>query len=449
MTQEDIKQLILDTIKEYNKAGVFTDRKTIDTPTDALSPVNKKYIDDLTFNDLADVTITSGAQGDLIYWNGSAWVNLAPGENGQFLKTQGSGSNPIWDDVALFGDASDGNASITGATTLSRDMFYDDLTISSAGILNTASFRIFSNNLLNNGIVRNNGNNGFNGENGKTNDISEGPADGGAGGASVVSGSLSGGLSGVAGGNGGLGVSADTVGNTGSNGVAGATVTKGLGAIGGGKGSGGASSILGNGGSGGIAGSGKAAGGGGSGGGEGSKSGTVFNAPRTFPSAYFLMDTQPSIVTLNVSAGSGSGAGGGSGGGAVGGGGHSGGGGAGGGSGSPGGIVAIFSRNITNNSSIQSLGGNGGNGGDGGDSVNTGSQAHGAGGGGGGGSGGSGGVVILLYRTLTNNGIISAAGGSAGSGGSAGTTAANASVASDGRSGSVGYTGSVFSIQLS
>jgi hypothetical protein len=48
-------------------------------------------------DDLTDVTITSVAQGDIIYYSGSAWVNLAPGTSGKFLKTQGAGANPIWD----------------------------------------------------------------------------------------------------------------------------------------------------------------------------------------------------------------------------------------------------------------------------------------------------------------------------------------------------------------
>lgn len=47
-------------------------------------------------DDLSDVTITSVAQGDLLYYNGSAWVNLAAGTSGRFLKTQGAGANPTW-----------------------------------------------------------------------------------------------------------------------------------------------------------------------------------------------------------------------------------------------------------------------------------------------------------------------------------------------------------------
>lgn len=47
--------------------------------------------------DLSNVTITGAAQGDILYYNGSAWVNLAAGTSGEFLKTQGAGANPTWD----------------------------------------------------------------------------------------------------------------------------------------------------------------------------------------------------------------------------------------------------------------------------------------------------------------------------------------------------------------
>lgn len=48
-------------------------------------------------SDLTDVTLTSVAQGDILYHNGTDWVNLAAGTSGKFLKTQGAGANPIWD----------------------------------------------------------------------------------------------------------------------------------------------------------------------------------------------------------------------------------------------------------------------------------------------------------------------------------------------------------------
>lgn len=54
---------------------------------------------------LSDVTITTVAQGDILYRNGaSAWVNLPPGTSGKFLKTQGAAANPIWDTPSSSGD---------------------------------------------------------------------------------------------------------------------------------------------------------------------------------------------------------------------------------------------------------------------------------------------------------------------------------------------------------
>ena len=39
----------------------------------------------------------SEAQGDVLYYNGSAWTRLAAGDSGKFLKTQGAAANPMWD----------------------------------------------------------------------------------------------------------------------------------------------------------------------------------------------------------------------------------------------------------------------------------------------------------------------------------------------------------------
>jgi hypothetical protein len=41
----------------------------------------------------------SEAQGDILYYNGSAWVLLAPGSAGQVLKTQGASANPAWTSI--------------------------------------------------------------------------------------------------------------------------------------------------------------------------------------------------------------------------------------------------------------------------------------------------------------------------------------------------------------
>lgn len=47
--------------------------------------------------ELSDVLDSlSSTQGSILYRGPSAWAALAPGTNGQFLKTQGAGSNPAW-----------------------------------------------------------------------------------------------------------------------------------------------------------------------------------------------------------------------------------------------------------------------------------------------------------------------------------------------------------------
>jgi hypothetical protein len=42
------------------------------------------------------LNITGTVQGDLYYNNGSAIARLGAGTSGQFLKTQGTGANPVW-----------------------------------------------------------------------------------------------------------------------------------------------------------------------------------------------------------------------------------------------------------------------------------------------------------------------------------------------------------------
>lgn len=45
---------------------------------------------------VTDLTIASEAQGDVLYFNGTNWVRLAPGTSGEFLKTLGAAANPAW-----------------------------------------------------------------------------------------------------------------------------------------------------------------------------------------------------------------------------------------------------------------------------------------------------------------------------------------------------------------
>jgi len=89
-------------------------------PTTDYQVSNKKYVDDAVSG---SGSLPSGVQGDILYHSGSAWVVLNAGTDGYFLKTQGSGANPIWADAGGGGGGSslfDATVGATGAdyTTL-------------------------------------------------------------------------------------------------------------------------------------------------------------------------------------------------------------------------------------------------------------------------------------------------------------------------------------------
>lgn len=49
-----------------------------------------------TVSELLDYLVAAAAQGDLLYRNATAWVRLAAGTSGLFLKTNGAAANPAW-----------------------------------------------------------------------------------------------------------------------------------------------------------------------------------------------------------------------------------------------------------------------------------------------------------------------------------------------------------------
>jgi hypothetical protein len=309
----------------------------------------------------------------------------------------------------IYGDGSDGDVTISTDTSLTSDMFYNNLTIATGKILNTNGFRVFVKNTLTfqgTGKIVSNGGAGGNGVDG-------GPGGGTGGTAGViahVAGSLPASKVGKIGGHGGIALGAAA-----TDGANGDSVTKSVGVAGSAGGKGGGVAF-------------------GAGGTAGEITTGVNNRIHNSLSAYFLFDTQSSVASFNGSAGSGGGGGGATG---------ARNGGGGGGSGATGGFVSVFARiivTVNGNNYIEAIGGAGGNGGGG----QTGDVSY----GGGGGGGGSGGIVILVYSKKTGTGTISAAGGIGGTGGTGRDSGGGIDPANAGVNGTAGNTGVIIYLQV-
>jgi Collagen triple helix repeat (20 copies) len=88
-----------------------------------------------------------GAKGDVgpQGTKGDAGAQGAKGDQGPRGDTGAQGQRGLTGSGvdALFGDGSDGDVTINGATTLSRDMYYRNLTVADGQTLNPGGFRIF------------------------------------------------------------------------------------------------------------------------------------------------------------------------------------------------------------------------------------------------------------------------------------------------------------------
>jgi hypothetical protein len=118
----------------------------------------------------------------------------------------------------LFGDGSDGDVTISSATTLTRDSYYHNLTIAAGQALNPGGYRIFVSGTLtlNNGaIIARNGNNGS----------------GNTGGPGLASGTLGGSGSGSGGSNGTGGSVSNSLGGNGDGGGSGSGTEAGGGGV--------------------------------------------------------------------------------------------------------------------------------------------------------------------------------------------------------------------------
>jgi hypothetical protein len=271
----------------------------------------------------------------------------------------------------FFGDGSDGDVTTAGDVTLSRDMFYNNLTVSTGDVVYPNGYKIFIKDTLTcagTGKISVSGGIGGNGAGGATS------TGGSAGTRAYTIGTLPTPKAPGAGGTGGIIGGAGPV--AGSDGVA--------------SGYGFTNTAGGDGGDG---------GGGGAAGGNGGTAGTIVTVARSIIENYIYNNA--GTINLYGITSSGAGGGGGNGGGAAGGGG-------GGGAGASGGIIWIAAR-IISTAIFESIGGDGGNGGTG---VS-------GGGDGGGGAGGNGGVIILF--SMTSSGVTTdITGGTGGTGANSG-----------------------------
>ena len=74
--------------------------------------------------DGAQIALTGNVQGNVMYYNGTDWVILAPGTSGEALKTSGAGANPTWGAVSSTGDFANGGDTATANRTLGNNDNY-------------------------------------------------------------------------------------------------------------------------------------------------------------------------------------------------------------------------------------------------------------------------------------------------------------------------------------
>ena len=344
--------------------------------------------------------------------------------------------------MGVFGDGSDGDVVVSVNGSISRDMYYHNLTINNGIVLSSAGYKIYVSGTLTQvgtGLIDNSGGAGGTGGAGGNASASTGGTAGTAGGAGGggAGNSLPAGKAGVAGGAGGAGKN----GATGGNGVAGNAGGNTAASI-----LNGTPTSVNNAGNGGAGGSGGGQAGGGSGSGTNSGGSIVSSNTQLNKTTSILQNfsawVSGTLKQLEYNAGNCSGGGGGGGGNQGGATGSSGGGGGGGGSGGNGGVVAVFANAIVtaNNPLASSVGGAGGNGGTGGNYFAGTGDSSGGSGGGGGGTGGNGGLVFIAYKTLTGALTATVTGGAAGTFGAKGASYNDqtGSVGTAGNAGTVG-----------
>ena len=350
-----------------------------------------------------------GASSSITIWqsDGTSPANSLTGNAGDLCI--GGPNNTIWYCLGSqvwttlgrvdYGDGSDGSVTITGSVTLTRDMFYQSLTVAAGADFYPNGFKVYCQTpIYFEGFVANNGGDGGTGGTPGTNSGTGGAA--GAAGAAAAGGSLPGGIAGAPGGQGGNG-------NGGNGQVGGNGNSQSKSAISTSPATGGAG--------------GNGQGGGGVYGGYGANPGTPGSTTKT---GQYSSIWEAILIRLTT-GGSGSGGGGAGGGVNNTSGGVLTGGGGGGGSGAPGGILWFCAPAIivTSTGQVHANGGKGGDGGNGGSLTLPPPSNSGSGGGGGGGAGGDGGIILFItpyYYSVGQVQVLHGNGGTYGVGGNYG-----------------------------
>jgi len=413
---------------------------TIDTDVD-----NITYDKDTTEFTVDGMTYptTDGTLNQVLTTNGSGTLGWSTVENTLVTEVVGG----------FFGTGRDGTSTFTSDYKLTRDMFWENLTIKNGASVFPSGYKIFVSDTLTltaNTKISRKGTFNLDGANGKPGGLApDEQGQGGQGGqihivlsnSSDLAGSICGGVSGNVGGDGGD-APFDNDGNAGNIGGNGASSSNGKGYDGvagaaGGTGGGSGQAIGANGGTGGAA---------GAGGGNTYSTAAFTGIGIDFLESFTLWkiiadDYTPRTFEWNAGSGASGGGGAGGGDGQA----WGGGGGGGGASGDSGGCIYIAARKLVMHpgSAIDADGGDGGNGGNGGKAQDViGGNGAGGGAGGAGGSGGPGGIIVLVTGDRDAvQGDITASGGSKGYGGQGGAgfgTGANGAAGNDGEDGHAG-----------
>jgi hypothetical protein len=82
-----------------------------------------------------DLNIAGEAQGDVLYFNGTNWVRLAPGTSGQFLKTFGVGADPAWATASVAPPTGTGFVHITAGSQDAAAKLVEDADVATAAAI--------------------------------------------------------------------------------------------------------------------------------------------------------------------------------------------------------------------------------------------------------------------------------------------------------------------------